>query len=420
MITTLRIEKIYTIFVKIFFSNLIVKNIISQKMSDTEEIADGQRMTFPDGTVRRWSAYKGKYVTPSYYNKIRFEVKRASEIGVEAFNEARAKQQREYRERKAQQAGKGLGKRSRLSKEYNDITMADFENQFDLKSLSESSKKKYLSQFKILRHIMDAKKDPHFLRKMENVARTVDKAYDNLQTKIGYISLATTLSSRSKTKIPEAITEKYRKYLKGLTDKHKNELKKNRLNGKQESRFLHWSDLVSSINLNGLNQNEFNVVKLYTKVAPRRAEYHLLKIIQKKNKKSKLPTDKKFNYLVLNKNGQPIRLIFNNYKTSNTYGAQSFDLNDGELDGLDLSGKENGDFLFTGVSGKEYSQPNFSALVSESFQKAMGTPLSINDLRHIFITGYISNSKLSDAEKEKIAERMGHSLSTAMEYRKIF
>ena len=159
------------------------------------------------------------------------------------------------------------------------------------------------------------------------------------------------------------------------------------------------------------------LVAITTLLPPRRTQdYQNLKLY---NTDDELPDD--VNILLMEQQ-KPIKLIYNVYKTSKTYGKQEFDIPKSLQNILlkffekTLKNIETGQFLFAGKNGKKLL--NFTTKVQDAFMVYTGKPLSLNLLRHSFITELLSK-KRTPAEKKKYAYAMGHSVQQQALYDRI-
>ena len=75
-----------------------------------------------------------------------------------------------------------------------------------------------------------------------------------------------------------------------------------------------------------------------------------------------------------------------------------------------------GDFLF----GKSKTSPykSFSSYVTKVFKKYTGKSLSVNLLRHSFISWYLKKTH-SLAEQKVVANKMGHSVMMQLKYNRL-
>ena len=193
-----------------------------------------------------------------------------------------------------------------------------------------------------------------------------------------------------------------------------------------------------------LTEQERVIAILYTLlISPRRImDYQTMKI-KKYNTNHKTPkyilkeceNEPSFNYMIVNKTGLLREIIFNQYKTKDTYGTirvgNDLDLNITTNYEIDydiikllkpyLETKNNGDYLLINPYTHEpYTQDKLSLYVGQVFRKITNKELTCNLLRKIFITdNVVNNSKLSTTIKNKISIFMGHSLRTQATYNRV-
>jgi hypothetical protein len=133
--------------------------------------------------------------------------------------------------------------------------------------------------------------------------------------------------------------------------------------------------------------------------------------------------DKRFNWVIF-ENEIPSLFVFLNHKTKksqpepkitiptdlatilNTY-VNSNDISKNDF----LFGRETTDFK------EKYSQPKFTELLQKTFLKYTGKKISVNLIRASKST-HLDNQAISLAERKQIAQQMGHSLSTNLQYSK--
>ena len=106
------------------------------------------------------------------------------------------------------------------------------------------------------------------------------------------------------------------------------------------------------------------------------------------------------------------KIYFNKYKTSDTYGLVIIQVPQ-ELDKILKKWlKINpSDYVLVSSNG----QPLSSSQITRTLNRIFGKQVSVNMLRHIFLTNYYKDiPKLT--EMENVATKMGHNVSTALEY----
>ncbi len=226
----------------------------------------------------------------------------------------------------------------------------------------------------------------------------------------------------------EDYKKEYEIYSTLSTDIFANKISKqigeNKLSDSQKKNYMDWDEIINKLNKNTkLSLQDKALTSLYTRIPPRRRDYSIMKVIFKKNKdvttKYIKDLDRDYNYLILNNSGVPEEIIFYNYKTKDVFGKQNYKLKDKKLikdlqNYIKDENKNNGDFLFSQSNGKPYKS-TFSTLISNTFNSAVKKKLSVNLLRHSYIS-HILKQGLTLNKRKEIAERMGHSLSIQSTY----
>jgi hypothetical protein len=158
------------------------------------------------------------------------------------------------------------------------------------------------------------------------------------------------------------------------------------------------------------------VAGLYTMFPPRRvADYALMKVAD-----SDKDLDKDFNYILLDKKGNVDSFIFNNFKTSSSFGQQKFKIK-GKLkhiiqEYVDEQDVKVGEPLISS-RGKMIKTNTLTKYVPELFERITGFNISVNDLRKSCISFYL-NKNIPLNKKKALAEKMGHSTQTQMLYQR--
>jgi hypothetical protein len=142
--------------------------------------------------------------------------------------------------------------------------------------------------------------------------------------------------------------------------------------------------------------------------------------------------DKNFNYIVVNKNKNPIALVINNYKTKKRYGQYTVDLTLGDLkpyfrfseirkaikNFARATGIKSGELVFPSANGNVIR--NFTSTWLHFLFKKSGLKITVNDLRHSYISSFLDkNPRASTNTVKKMAQAMGHAPETFRSYRKL-
>ena len=188
---------------------------------------------------------------------------------------------------------------------------------------------------------------------------------------------------------------------------------KNEMTAKEKENMLSWSKIKQ---IKPTTSHDKALVGVYVDMPPRRLDFRIMKL-------TTTPDDlnDKFNYLVLNNRGVPKSFVFTNYKTASKFGKQEFTIPRGLAVKLKAyitdSGLVDGNYLFGKTKDTEYV--SFSSYVSKIFKKYTGKSLSVNLLRHSYISWFLKKKDLSIADKKAISVKMAHSLHTQQIYNRI-
>jgi hypothetical protein len=165
------------------------------------------------------------------------------------------------------------------------------------------------------------------------------------------------------------------------------------------------------------------IMSLYfTNTLVPRNDLNTFKIASSKKKVKSMQKD--VNYLIVDGDGLPLKIIMNRYKSDNTYGQRIFDVTKVCAEILKNYMKEfnrkPGDFLFVMKDGSTpFTKENFLTLIRDASKRILGKPININLIRKIQISDYYSGGAKSIEDDEKDAERYLHSLSQHKEYFKL-
>jgi hypothetical protein len=161
------------------------------------------------------------------------------------------------------------------------------------------------------------------------------------------------------------------------------------------------------------------ILALYTQMPPRRnQDYQLLKYRISEKKKGKWndtePLDENFNWLTLDREGK-WRFTFNVYKTSKTYGKQTYDVEPNSELSLILHRTINPPPVGSVFLLEQFGKPG-EAMPTNGIQRQLsklfdGRNVGSSMLRHSYLS-----DKYDVAEMEKDAEQMAHSTGTQRSY----
>ena len=230
-------------------------------------------------------------------------------------------------------------------------------------------------------------------------------------------------------------TNMHRHFTSMLSDKmdaYFAQQKEQKANPKQMENWRSWEDVVKVqrhfmntirrdkyTKKETLNKTEYHtlqkylVASLYTLIPPRRLDYANMKIVEHKEFKQMTDEEKKkFNYLVVQSR---VKKYFS-FGEGSQKTKQNFIMKvPGKLNqvlNLFLKHHSTTDFLLTNFRSGKLSSDGLSKLIMRVFGGENGKSVSVNMLRHIFLSKKFENAP-SIKEKELLASQMGHSSSIA-------
>lgn len=284
------------------------------------------------------------------------------------------------------------------------------------KTLSETTLKTYSGCVKRLNDVFD---DEDYLTDPKLVIDYLKQHYPNLSSNKTYLSaLLWYVKDKSKSA--------YGVY-KGEIDKLRPQVALKETNQTltktQEENYIKWSILknagknaIKMYDERKISLADALVCVLYTEQVPVRADYINMLFIRDIRK----ATDKNTNYCLLRKRN-PV-FIFQEYKTASKYGRVVVKIKpvvyrllvERYNQVIDISAVDGVIIDIRKVFNDD--QPSFSRRVKTSFEKVVDKPVSINILRHSFLTDFLSKNP-SLHEKQKIATLMMNSSTVGEAYR---
>jgi len=289
--------------------------------------------------------------------------------------------------------------------------------------LSDATKKSYIAKLNRLSILCTNHSftDDEFLNSPQNVIIKLD--HSNLKSKKDYISAI--IKYLSTKNINKKINDEYLQAM--------NKYKKEQMQSRNDNRASD-SNVEKSMPLDDIKARLLNfkivsnkdlldalLVCFYfgnTSNLILRNDLPNMRIVSVARSKKQLP--KEYNYLVVDKDNIPIKIIMKSYKTQATFGTKSFGISDNLklllTDYLKRFNKKPGDFLFT-RDGVQYSHQNFAHLLETANKNVLGKPIGIDLARQIITTDfYLKHPLASKNEKDAFAERFLHSSTTNSEY----
>ena len=213
-----------------------------------------------------------------------------------------------------------------------------------------------------------------------------------------YYNIYSKLSSKGRKAIDEAADE-------------------NLLSERERKNILPWKTL-KNVHKKKMPESDKALISLYTLLPPRRVEDMRLLTLTDKTK----GLDDQFNYLRINKKKEPMELIYNRYKTDKRYGKLTIKLTQQKTlkkilkAHITANKVKIGKPVFPTKAGKY--RKDFSSYVSKTFKTHSEKKVSVNLLRHSYITELLSNVPNLKKRKEA-AKLMSHSLQQQSYYQRV-
>jgi hypothetical protein len=254
-----------------------------------------------------------------------------------------------------------------------------------------------------------------------NMIQKIRNLYPNDNSFKSYINVLAIITSHFKS-LPEKTYQTLTKVAIKTNDEVQIKRQDNILEDKDKDKIISLDKTEIMDNMAKLRNIEDKMVYgLYTLFPARRLDWRNVKIT---NETDVTKLDSKDNYLIVNPN-VPLTVVFNNYKTSKTYGKQSFEIEDEDLKEIFKTyilakQLQDGDYLFFLKKSRELplKESYFSLKVSELFKTIYGVPVSVRFLRMSWST-YINTQQISFNEKQKYIQKMAHSVIESQRYFKL-
>jgi len=216
----------------------------------------------------------------------------------------------------------------------------------------------------------------------------------NIRTKKYYIGLLNNLLQKNKHHLYFEINKKYKLLCNKINvSMYNNEeiLPKGKL-----EKLITWDNYIKCYyqNKKKLDLQDLFMISLYALQPPRRIrDYYLLKLNEGQNR-------------IYNENNDMF-IELNDYKTSKRYGTYKSKIN-GEL--KDIISKYIQEYITE--DNRFFNYSNSSSItnrIKRINEIICGKKLTVNDLRHMYISKFLSNNP-STHDKKELAKQMGHSV----------
>jgi hypothetical protein len=251
----------------------------------------------------------------------------------------------------------------------------------------------------------------NYLEKDKIITHLYEK-YENINTIKSYLIPFTVLCSKIDYYKDNNVHKKLIEHIEKINKTYDDDRDNNSININDKNKLIiNYNKEELEKNLELLTNIEDKLIyALYTFIPPRRLEYSNMIITE-----NDINLDNKFNYIII-ENNDPIKFIFNNYKTNKVFGQQIYNIENNIkeliIKHININKKENNNFLFN------YKSNNFGKKITNIFKKIYNENISVRWLRMSYAS-YIRKNNLTNNELKIISEKMAHSLETNSRYNKI-
>jgi len=260
-----------------------------------------------------------------------------------------------------------------------------------------------------------------YLDKIENLIKTIEERYHNLQSRKAHLSSYMTLISY----LPNIKKEQY-DIIRQRFEETNNEIYgirgENERADKEEMIDTFEEEDIEK-RANNLNLVDKIIYAFYTLQPPRRCEDVFMLTIIKDSKISDdrpndhLDNDK--NYIVVNEDNSPIEVIYNKYKTNKIYGRQRITISNPKLKSIIREYIYKNDIKEGERLYKKFSSAKtFGDAIKRVFSKVYEKKITLNNIRHSYITWEVRELR-SVNYLTNLAMMMGHSMEEQQLYRRI-
>jgi hypothetical protein len=292
---------------------------------------------------------------------------------------------------------------------------SDFSPFIQQSELAAYTKKSYLTRLRGLEHYLNK---PIFdvVRDAAPSIKAVQKIFLKPTSLKSYLLIPAALFRHVphlKEQLPAA-HKLWSEAYKQTNDDVETNYKQNKPSERQLEGYVPYADIVSKRDTLPKGSAERLLLAMYTHIYPMRADYNAVRLYTRQ-----LPAQPEPNYILLGARG--CKLVLHEYKTARTHGVYEKELPAALCEEVHASLEAAPrDYLFVNSYNKPYTDANgYVAFASRVFKRVFGKPLTINIVRHAFISSLDYNT-LSVADKERIAKEMGHTAAIQDQYRLIF
>lgn len=269
--------------------------------------------------------------------------------------------------------------------------------------------------------------DISFLFAVDAVQEFIEGKYSKPSTRTDYFKSITSILKRINGY--EDLAREYSKLMMTEKNKYDDDKGENELSDRELKNYVEWTEILK-MPTDKLNDENYLLYTLYTKIPPRRLDIKYLKLIKGKSQTYIDKLNKDYNYLVVDAKNNAQKIIYNKYKTSKVYKQFVIDLQKDDVPPylmfsdvreavkrfIESTNIKNGELLFPNTEGNVYV--DFTRRLQEAFKPLSPKLISSNILRHSFLSWAYNHKVISINTMQMLAKYMSHSPLEALSYRR--
>lgn len=248
-----------------------------------------------------------------------------------------------------------------------------------------------------------------YVKDVDKLAKEIFKKYENLNSRKFHLNSVLTLTTYIdclKVVNYEKIRKIYDKIVKDVYDiREKNEIKENtKIEDFGEEAII---EILNSKMMRSEGAEGRLIYGMYSLMPPRRRS-DVYDLFIKDNEDN---LEDKKNYIVIN--GDEIKLFYNDAKSKKSLGKQEITITNEVLKNLirehiKISKRKEGDRLWSQQTANGFGR-RVKTIFTKIYGKQEGKDITINTIRHNYITYYLDVIKPNVADAKLVANMMGHS-----------
>jgi integrase len=275
-------------------------------------------------------------------------------------------------------------------------------------NLSDITKKDYETRLKLFIERTNEKIE-NIIKNPEKYIQWINENANSLQTKKSYIASVMAIFKYNPN-LKKQQKKSYEKWYSELT-KINNDIdeiyKKNEPTEKQKNSFIEFSEIIKKRDLLEKGSIERLILAMYSYIEPVRNDYNEVYIYETEPEKIEYN-----NYIILDQ----MKMVIKDHKNGKKMIYEK-KLGEELINEIKESLiKKPRQWLFEDRTGNPYKPNSINKYINRVLEKLFGKPLTINGLRHSYITA-IDFNKTSIKDREKIALEMGHSTALQERYK---